>query len=183
MTTMMKRTRASGSAVPGRALSVLSPRAFGKLVTARRLEGADAPFRGRPWELSLEDRVLLVFAASGRTDLTLRRLALLFGASKLTADRGIDHLGPLLALQPRRCFAKGAVLIVDGTLVPTRHTITESPRTTGTPPTTGTRLAVVVGRPLPGNRNDCKAWEEFGPRPPLARPRRSPTAAIRAPDS
>jgi hypothetical protein len=23
-----------------------------------------------------------------------------------------------------------------------------------------TRLIVVVGRPLPGNRNDCKAWEE-----------------------
>ncbi|MGW1530362.1 transposase, partial [Streptomyces sp. NPDC002159] len=25
-----------------------------------------------------------------------------------------------------------------------------------------TRLVVVVGRPLPGNRNDCKAWEESG---------------------
>lgn len=23
-----------------------------------------------------------------------------------------------------------------------------------------TRLVVVVGRPLPGNRADCKAWEE-----------------------
>lgn len=25
-----------------------------------------------------------------------------------------------------------------------------------------TRLIVMVGRPLPGNRNDCKAWEESG---------------------
>ncbi|KUO09977.1 transposase [Streptomyces sp. DSM 15324] len=25
-----------------------------------------------------------------------------------------------------------------------------------------TRLVVVIGRPLPGNRNDCKAWEESG---------------------
>lgn len=25
-----------------------------------------------------------------------------------------------------------------------------------------TRLIVLVGRPLSGNRNDCKAWEESG---------------------
>jgi hypothetical protein len=25
-----------------------------------------------------------------------------------------------------------------------------------------TRLVVVVGQPLPGNRNDCKAWAESG---------------------
>ncbi len=25
-----------------------------------------------------------------------------------------------------------------------------------------TRLVVAVGRPLPGNRNDCRAWEESG---------------------
>jgi len=25
-----------------------------------------------------------------------------------------------------------------------------------------TRLVVVVGQPLPGNRNDCRAWEESG---------------------
>ncbi|CAB52904.1 putative transposase, partial [Streptomyces coelicolor A3(2)] len=25
-----------------------------------------------------------------------------------------------------------------------------------------TRLVVVTGRPMPGNRNDCKAWEEAG---------------------
>jgi hypothetical protein len=48
----------------------------------------------------------------------------LFGVSKSAADRIIDDIGPSLAFQPRRRFRKGTVLIVDGTLVPTRdHTI------------------------------------------------------------
>lgn len=50
----------------------------------------------------------------------MRQLAPLFGVSKSAADRIIDHLGPMLALRPRKRFAKDAVLIVDGTLVPTR---------------------------------------------------------------
>ncbi|CAM3346174.1 hypothetical protein STSO111631_15150 [Stackebrandtia soli] len=37
--------------------------------------------------------------------------------SKSAADRIIDHLGPMLALQPRKRFAKDAVLIVDGTQI------------------------------------------------------------------
>lgn len=50
----------------------------------------------------------------------------LFGVSKSAADRIIDHLGPMLALQPRKRFARDTVLIVDGTLVPTRdHVIAE----------------------------------------------------------
>lgn len=61
----------------------------------------------------LQDRVQLV-ASYWRTSLTLRQLALLFGVSKSAADRVIDHLGPKLALQPRRRFRKDAVLIVDG---------------------------------------------------------------------
>lgn len=40
----------------------LSPRAFGKLLTQLRREGADATRPGRPWSLPLEDRVLLVAA-------------------------------------------------------------------------------------------------------------------------
>ena len=40
----------------------LSPRQFGKLVTALRREGADPVRKGRPWSLPLEDRVLLVAA-------------------------------------------------------------------------------------------------------------------------
>jgi hypothetical protein len=97
----------------------LSPRQFGKLVTALRREGADPVRRGRPWSLPLEDRVLLV-AAYWRTNLTLRQLAPLFGISKSAADRIVDHLGPALALQPRRRYRTDTVLIVDGTLVPTR---------------------------------------------------------------
>ncbi len=107
----------------------LSPRCFGKLVTTLRRDGAHVVHRGRPWSLPLEDRVLLV-TAYWRTNLTLRQLAPLFGVSKSTASRVINHLGPLLALQPRKRFARDTVLIVDGTLVPTRdHTIAERSKT------------------------------------------------------
>ncbi len=103
----------------------LSPRALGKLVTLLRRQGADAVRKGRPWGLPLENRALPV-AAYWRTNLTMHQLAPLFGVSKSAADRIVDHLGPLLALQPRKRFAKDTVLIVDGTQVPTRdHTIAE----------------------------------------------------------
>ena len=103
----------------------LSSRQFRKLVTVLRRKEAGTVRRGRPWGLPLEDRLLLV-AAYWRTNLTMRQLAPLFGVSKSAADRIINHLGPLLALQPRQRFAKDAVLIVDGTLVPTRdHTVAE----------------------------------------------------------
>jgi len=78
-----------------------------------RREGADRTRRGRPWSLPLEDRVFLV-AAYWRTNLTLRQLAPLFGISKSSADRIIDHIGPLLALKQRQRFHAGTVLIVDG---------------------------------------------------------------------
>ncbi len=167
----------------------LSPRAFGKLVTVLRREGADAVRKGRPWGLPLENRTLLV-AAYWRTNLTMRQLAPLFGVSKPAADRIIDHLGPMLALQPRKRFAKDTVLIVDGTLVPTRdHAIAEKSKNYRYSTNhqavidADTRLVVVVGRPLAGNRNDCKAWEESGPSPPSATHPRSPTVATRAPAS
>lgn len=74
---------------------------------------------------TFEDRVLLV-AAYWRTSLTLRQLAPLFGISESAADRIIGHLGPLLALRPRKRFRKDAVFIADGTLMPTRdHTVAE----------------------------------------------------------
>lgn len=79
------------------------------------------------------------------------------------------HLGPLLALQARRRFAKDAVLIVDGTLVPARdHTIAEQSKNYRYSTNhqvvidADTRLVIAVGRPLPGNRNDCEAREESG---------------------
>ena len=76
---------------------------------------------GRPWSLPLKDRALLV-AVCRRTNLTMRQLTPLCGVSTSSADRLIDHLGPMIALQPRKWFAKDTVLIVDGTLVPTRVT-------------------------------------------------------------
>ncbi|MEU5525130.1 transposase [Streptomyces sp. NPDC047860] len=138
----------------------LSPRQFGKLVTALRREGADPVRKGRPWSLPLEDRVLLV-AAYWRTNLTLRQLAPLFGVSKSAADRIIG---------------KDTVLIVDGTLVPTRdHTVAEQSKNYRYSTNhqvvidADTRLVVAVGRPLPGNRNDCKAWGLSGAKAAVGR--------------
>ncbi|GGK74770.1 transposase [Streptomyces flaveus] len=146
----------------------LSPRLFGKLVTSLRREGADAVRRGRPWSLPLEDRALLA-AAYWRTNLTLRQLAPLFGVSKSAADRIIDDIGPRLALQHRRRDRRDTVLIVDGTLVPTRdHTVTEQSKNYRYSTNhqvvidADTCLVVAVGQPVAGNRNDCKAWEESG---------------------
>ncbi|WP_406467794.1 transposase [Streptomyces sp. NBC_01594] len=146
----------------------LTPRNFGKLVTVLRREGADAVRKGRPWSLPLEDRVLLV-AAYWRTNLTMRQLAPLFGVSKSAADRIIDHLGPMLAPQPRKRFAKDTVLIVDGTLVTTRdHSVAEQSKNYRYSTAhqvvidADTRLVVVIGRPLPGNRHDSRGWEESG---------------------
>jgi hypothetical protein len=133
-----------------------------------RREGADAIRRGRPWSLPLEDRVLLV-VAYWRTNLTLRQLAPLFGVSKSAADRIIDHLGPAFALQPRKRFRKGTVLIVDGTLVPTRdHSIAEQSKNYRYSTNhqvvidADTRLVVAVGRPLPGNRNGLQGLGAVG---------------------
>ncbi|MEJ1202808.1 MULTISPECIES: transposase [unclassified Streptomyces] len=155
--------------------SGLSPRQFGKLITALRREGADPVRRGRPWSLPLEDRVLLV-AAYWRTNLTLRQPAPLFGVSKSAADRIIDHLGPALAPQQRKRFRTDTVLIVDGTLVPTRdHSIAEQSKNYRYSTNhqvvidADTRLVVAVGRPLPGNRNDCKAWELSGTKAAVGR--------------
>jgi hypothetical protein len=113
--------------------------------------------------LLLEDRVLLV-AAYWRTSLTLRQLAPLFGVSKSAADRVVDHLSPLLALEPRQRFREDTVLIVDGTLVPTRdHSVAAQSKNYWYSTNrqvvidADTRLVVAVGRPLPGNRNDCTA--------------------------
>ncbi|MEW2574427.1 transposase [Streptomyces sp. NPDC047070] len=146
----------------------LSPRAFGKLVTVLRRGGADAVRGGRPWSLRLEDRVLLV-TAYWRTNLTMRQLAPLFGTSKSAADRIIDHPGPMLALRQRKPFRKDAVLIVDGTLVPTRdHSVAEQSKNYRYSTAhqvvidADTRLVVVVGRPLPGNRHDSRGWEDSG---------------------
>lgn len=146
----------------------VAPHQFNRVVRALRREGADVARRGRPWGMPLEDRVLLV-AAYWRTNLTLRQLAPLFGVSKSAAGRIVRHVGPLLAFRPRKRFRKDAVLIVDGILVPTRdHAVAERSKNYRYSTNhqvvnhADTQLVVVVGRPLPGNRNDCKAWELSG---------------------
>ncbi|MFF4174246.1 transposase [Streptomyces sp. NPDC001744] len=146
----------------------MAPRQFNQVVRALRREGADIARRGRPWGIPLEDRLLLV-AAYWRTNLTLRQLAPLFGVSKSAAGRTVGHLGPRLALKPRRRFRKDTVLIVDGTLVPTRdHTVAERSKNYRYSTNhqvvidADTWRVVMVGRPLPGNCNDCKAWALSG---------------------
>ncbi|MGK5641811.1 transposase [Streptomyces sp. URMC 126] len=148
----------------------LRPRRFHRLVRAVHREGgrALAPDRpGRPWALTLEDRVLLV-AMYCRTNLTVRPLAPLFGISPVAVDRTISWHGPLLALTPgKRKPGRHQVLIVGGTLVPTRdRTLSASSKNYRFSAnlqvliTAETRLVLGVGRPLPGNRNDCIAFAE-----------------------
>jgi Transposase DDE domain len=80
--------------------------------------------------------------------------------------RIIDRLGPFLALAPaRRRYGPDTVLIVDGTLVPTRdHTVAASSKNYRYSTNmqvmidAATRLVVAVGQPQPGNRNDCVAY-------------------------
>jgi hypothetical protein len=144
------------------------PRAFRRLVTqvARRggrqvVDGVN----GRQWSLPLDDRVLLV-AMYYRTNLTMRQLAPLFGIKTAAVHRIIDRLGPYLAVAPtRRRYGPETVLIVDGTLVPTRdRTVAASSKNYRTSVNmqvlidAGSRLVVAVGQPQPGNRNDCTAW-------------------------
>ncbi len=63
---------------------------------------------------------MLLVATYWRTNLTMRQLAAVFGVSKSAAARVIEDLGPALGLRPRVRFPRGAVFIIDRTLVPTR---------------------------------------------------------------
>lgn len=61
------------------------------------------------------------------------------------------------------------MLSVDATLVPTRdHSVAEQSKNYRYSTSrqvvidADTRPVVVVGRPLPGNRDDCRAWSESG---------------------
>ncbi|GGK30704.1 hypothetical protein GCM10011583_73150 [Streptomyces camponoticapitis] len=115
-----------------------------------------------------EDRALLV-RAYWRTNLCmLPQLVPPFGVSRSAAEP--NHRSPRAdaRLQPRKRFAKDTVLIVDGTLPPIRdHSTAESKNYRYSTNhqvvvNADTRLIVAVGRPLPGNHNDCRAWEESG---------------------
>jgi len=148
----------------------LSPRTFRRLVAQVERRGgrlvADG-IKGRQWLLPLADRVLLV-ATYYRTNLTMRQLAPLFGIKTAAVHRIVDRLGPFLALAPaRRKYGPDTVLIVDGTLVPTRdHTVAAQSKNYRYSVNmqvmidAATRLVVAVGQPQPGNRNDCTAWTD-----------------------
>lgn len=124
----------------------LSPRCFGKLVTAVRRETRVEAQRGRPWGLSLEDRILLV-AAYWRTNLTLRQLAPLYGISTSAADRVTPSSRP-----EARTSAASAV--------PQGHRAHRG-RHPGPHPRPH-RCRGVQELPVLHHRNDCKAWEESG---------------------
>ncbi|MCF2534079.1 transposase [Yinghuangia soli] len=144
-------------------------RALVRVVQVRGGHALDPARPGRPWALPLEDRVLIV-AFYLRTNLTMRQLGPLFGVSHAAAHRIVDKHSPLLALDPPRAKPRaGEVLIVDGTLVPTRdRTVAASSKNYRFSTNlqvlvhADTRLVVAVGRPLPGNRNDCRAFSESG---------------------
>ncbi len=126
----------------------LQPGQFRNLVRVVAERGGDAIADGRPgwqWRLDLAERVLLV-ATYWRTNLTMRQPGPLFGVSHAAAHRGIDTVGPLLALAPVRRRRIDQVAIVDGTLVPTRDH----------------RLVIATGEPQPGNRNDCTVYRDSG---------------------
>ncbi len=112
---------------------------------------------------------MLLVATYWRTNLTLRQVAPLFGVSKSAADRILDHLAPLLAIAPARRPRKDTVYIVDGTLVPTRdRTVAASSKNYRYSTNlqvvidANSRLVVAIGLPLPGSRNDCRAFTESG---------------------
>lgn len=118
--------------------------------------------------LPLEERVLLG-ATCWRTDLTLRQVAPLFGISKSAADRILDHLAPVPTISSARRKRADTVCIVDGTLVPTRDRSIAAWSKNYRYSTNlqvvidaNSRLVVAVGDPLPGSRNDCRAFTESG---------------------
>jgi hypothetical protein len=152
----------------------LTVRQFDKLVRLVAARGGEQTGTGRRWGLSLADRVLLV-AVYYRTNLTYRQIAVLFGISKSAAGRVVDHLAPLLALAPiTHAHGSDTVLIVDGTLVPTHdRSVSASSKNYRYSVNmqivinANTRLTVAVGRPTPGNRDDC-LWGSISRSPTLS---------------
>lgn len=149
----------------------LRPAQFHRLVRLVARRGGDtiADGRpGRPWALTLPDRVLLV-AVYWRTNLTMRQIGPLFGVSHSAAHRVIDTLGPLLAHAPVRRRPRGQVAIVDGTLIPTRdHRLAAQSKNYRYSANlqvaidANTRLVTALGDPQPGNRNDTIVYHTSG---------------------
>lgn len=134
-----------------------------KLVALVRRRGGKVQ-RGRPWRLCLEDRG----AAGGHVladqpDVAAGRAAV--RDLEVGCGPGVDHLAPLLAISPARRPRQDTVLIVDGTLVSTwDRTIAASGKNYRYSTNqqvvidANSRLVVAFGLPLPGKRNDCRAF-------------------------
>lgn len=155
----------------------LEPVQFRRLVRLVATRGGEAIADGRPgrpWALSLADRVLLV-AAYWRTNLTMRQIGQLFGVSHSAAHRVIDTVGPLLALAPVRRRRVDQIAIVDGSLIPTRdHRLAAQSKNYRYSTNlqvaidAHTRLVVALGDPQPGNRNDTIVYRTSGIQQKLA---------------
>ena len=137
----------------------LQPVQFRRLVRLVATRGDDAITDGRPgrpWALTLPDRVLPV-AVYWCTNLTMRQLGPLFGILHSAAHRVIDTIGPLLAMAPVHRRPKDQVAIVDGTLIPTRdHRLAAQSKdyrystNLQVAIDANTRLVIALGEPQPG---------------------------------
>ncbi len=143
---------------------------FVKLVKVVRERGGNGPGGDRPWALPLAERVLWV-AVYYRTNLTMRRLAPLFGVCPATVCRDIHRLRPLPALEPtpRPLADTGRLWIVDGTPAPVRDRgVGASSRNYRLSANVqviidaDARLVIATARPAPGNKGDAHAWRESG---------------------
>ncbi|WP_370355060.1 transposase family protein [Catenulispora sp. EB89] len=145
-------------------------RQFRALVKVVRERGGAHPALGRPWALTLEERVLLV-AVHYRTNLTMRQLGALFGVSAGTVCRTVTQVGPHLALEPvrRRAETPDRLWIVDGTMIPVRdRNVAASSRNYRFSANVqviidaDSRLVIATGRPVPGNVDDAQALRRSG---------------------
>ena len=139
-----------------------------RLVASRDGDAIADGWPGRPWALTLPDRVLLV-AVYWRTNLTMRQIGPLFGVSHSAAHRVIEVVGVLLALTPLRRRPKDRVAIVDGTLIPTRDhglaTQSKNSRYSANLQVAidaNTRVVFALCEPQPGNRNDTIVYRSSG---------------------
>ncbi|GAA2986216.1 hypothetical protein JCM13580A_01830 [Streptomyces drozdowiczii] len=102
-----------------------------------------------------------------RTNLTMRRLAALFGISPATGCRVIQRLWPLLALEPapRPVADVERLWIVDGTQDRDRTVAASSRKyrfsaNVQVTIDTDSRLVIAPARPAPGNKADAHAGRE-----------------------
>ncbi|WP_319461872.1 transposase [Micromonospora sp. RTP1Z1] len=129
-----------------------------------RVAAALPPTTGRPWKLSLTDRILVTCAAV-RTNLTTRALAAVFRISQAMVVRVLRHLLPVLAGLPRSRHRPGhgrrCTWIIDGTLIPAHDQQRAAPsknyrRSVNLQVVVRRcdRSVVAAGVAWPGNRND-----------------------------